>query len=235
MCRWKEHIQKEEKRKRGSASSQTFVLGVLHYVIQSVLFPTWIFFICMKPNTGLPMSFTVAYAAYLWWEHSLYSASIRNNWVIQRCVTVKPNVTHSCRGTTQQHARQSTKALFLFDHDAFVSWWDTWADKMQFWSASVSPRCDQLKSGENKPQNCSGRQPPFIMAHPDVPHYERAVKAYMQSKYYSLSCYSTSVMKWYVLLSYRFVCVKVMMFTFYITSHLCTCIHFCSSFSFIMN
>lgn len=57
----------------------------------------------------------------------------------------------------------------------------------------------------------------------------------MQSKYYSLSCYSTSVMKWYVLLSYCFVCVKVMMFTFYITSHLCICIHLCSSFSFVMS
>lgn len=58
----------------------------------------------------------------------------------------------------------------------------------------------------------------------------------MQSKYYSLSFYSTSVMKWYVLLSYRFVvvCVKVMMFTFSITSlSLCVCCHFCPSFSFV--
>lgn len=38
---------------------------------------------------------------------------------------------------------------------------------------------------------------------PDIPHHESTVKALMQSKYYSLSCYSTSVMKWcFVILSF---------------------------------
>lgn len=77
--------------------------------------------LCMKPNTGLPMWFIIPYAAYLSWEHSLYSSSMRNNWAIQAYVNVKSNLGELMQWN-QTAVRQSTKSSFLSNQDVLPRW-----------------------------------------------------------------------------------------------------------------
>ena len=75
----------------GAQFKMSFVFqGVLHYVIQSVLFSTWIFLYMHETrHRPAPVFFVVPYAAYLSSEFALCSALVGSQWVIQGDIGIK--------------------------------------------------------------------------------------------------------------------------------------------------